>query len=196
MAAIAESAGQIGDITKLINDIAFQTNLLALNAAVEAARAGDAGRGFAVVAQEVRNLATRSSDAAKTIDDLIVKSKQRVTHGAVLFSQTREALAAIAEGIVQASEKVNNIRLSTKGQTTAADNIVREIRAISDAASHNTTIAGLNGATAGQLTSNVEELREMVGFFIVSEGDAGFATAPAPLPDFADDAEEQRWATG
>ncbi len=81
MDAIAKSAGQIGQIIGVIDEIAFQTNLLALNAGVEAARAGDAGRGFAVVASEVRALAQRSAEAAKEIKGLISSSSVQVESG-------------------------------------------------------------------------------------------------------------------
>ncbi|MEG0881679.1 MAG: methyl-accepting chemotaxis protein, partial [Janthinobacterium sp.] len=84
MSEITESSRKIADIIGVIDGIAFQTNILALNAAVEAARAGEQGRGFAVVATEVRNLAQRSSQAAREIKDLIVDSGSRVEAGSRL----------------------------------------------------------------------------------------------------------------
>ncbi|RBJ63972.1 methyl-accepting chemotaxis protein, partial [Pseudomonas sp. MWU12-2534b] len=81
MNGIADSSAKVGEIIAVIDGIAFQTNILALNAAVEAARAGEQGRGFAVVASEVRNLAQRSSTAAKEIKELISASVQTIRDG-------------------------------------------------------------------------------------------------------------------
>ncbi len=195
MTAIADSATRIGDITRLIDEIAFQTNLLALNAAVEAARAGEAGRGFAVVAQEVRALATRSADAAKTIERLIVESKERVSTGARLFGKAREALTGISQAVAEASAKVDNIRSSIRGQTDAAQEIVGEIKSVADAAARNIDIAGQNGATAAELARSVEELREVVAFFIVSQASGAVLTfdGPLPLDDAPDAATGAEW---
>src|SRR5256885_2061263 len=81
MKQIQAASGRIGEITQLIDSIAFQTNILALNAAVEAARAGDQGRGFAVVAAEVRSLSQRTLAAAKEIRELIDDSAAKVLDG-------------------------------------------------------------------------------------------------------------------
>ncbi|MDT0590147.1 methyl-accepting chemotaxis protein [Halomonas sp. PAR8] len=112
MDEITAGARRMTEIIDVIDSIAFQTNILALNASVEAARAGEQGRGFAVVAQEVRNLASRSADAASEIRQLIDGSAQQIDKGATLI---HEAEAAITK-VMEASARVNDIL----GEITAA----------------------------------------------------------------------------
>ncbi|WP_275235437.1 methyl-accepting chemotaxis protein, partial [Pantoea ananatis] len=97
----SQSSGKIGEIISVINGIAFQTNILALNAAVEAARAGEQGRGFAVVAGEVRNLAQRSSLAAKEIEALISESLSRVSNGTGLVNRAGVTMEDIVKSVTQ-----------------------------------------------------------------------------------------------
>ena len=94
---ISSSGSDTAKIVKTIDEIAFQTNLLALNAAIEAARAGEAGRGFAVVAEEVRSLAKRSSEAAKSTEELIKKSIAHTKTGVEISKETGKLLAEISE---------------------------------------------------------------------------------------------------
>src|SRR5437762_10849848 len=89
---IKASADSTAKILKVIDEIAFQTNLLALNAAVEAARAGEAGKGFAVVAEEVRNLAMRSAEAAKSTGALIEQSVQNARNGVTIVGEVGKNL--------------------------------------------------------------------------------------------------------
>src|SRR5690606_24078671 len=104
MGEISESSRRIGDITGVIDSIAFQTNILALNAAVEAARAGEQGRGFAVVAGEVRSLAQRSAEAAREIKTLIGASVERVEGGSRLVAQAGETMTEIVASVRRVSD--------------------------------------------------------------------------------------------
>ena len=117
MEAIASSASEASDIIKTIDDIAFQTNLLALNAAVEAARAGDAGKGFAVVAEEVRNLAQRSSDAARTTTEKISHSSKMVKDGVEVSNKVGKALEQIQEFSSVVFDHVKSIAEASSAQS-------------------------------------------------------------------------------
>src|SRR6185369_11725121 len=116
MTSINESANKIGDITGVIDGIAFQTNILALNAAVEAARAGEQGRGFAVVASEVRNLAQRSANAAKEIKALIEDSVGKVDSGSALVGEAGKTMTEIVEQVRRVTGLVAEINASTNEQ--------------------------------------------------------------------------------
>ncbi|QTA79596.1 Methyl-accepting chemotaxis receptor domain-containing protein, nitrate/nitrite sensing domain-containing protein [Desulfonema limicola] len=123
------SSEQTARIIKTIDEIAFQTNLLALNAAVEAARAGEAGRGFAVVAEEVRNLALKSAEAAKSTSLLINESKQNADEGVGVTHEAAEAFEKIADKINKLAEF--NEEISRESQEQAY-----KIEQINDAVNH------------------------------------------------------------
>ncbi|MEZ4525733.1 MAG: methyl-accepting chemotaxis protein [Desulfobacterales bacterium] len=104
MEEISHASRETSQIVKTIDAVAFQTNLLALNAAVEAARAGNNGAGFAVVAGEVRNLAMRSTEAAKNTESLIADTVSRIKEGSELVYMTAKAFSDVTSN----AEKVGN----------------------------------------------------------------------------------------
>ncbi|GAB4190294.1 MAG: methyl-accepting chemotaxis protein [Thalassobaculales bacterium] len=122
---LAEAAQRIGDVVKLISDIAAQTNLLALNATIEAARAGEAGRGFSVVAAEVKNLATQTGRATEDIAQQIA-GIQGATNEAV------QAIRAIGNSIVAISEVAGSIAQAVSHQDSSTREIARNVRQVAE----------------------------------------------------------------
>ncbi len=123
MEAIQGSSRQINQIINVIDEIAFQTNLLALNAGVEAARAGESGKGFAVVAQEVRELAQRSSSAAKEIGGLLQKSTGEVESGVALVEKAGNALRGIGDYVEAINGRLHEIIESTRDEAETLKSI-------------------------------------------------------------------------
>ncbi len=168
MSGIERSSAQISNIIGVIEDIAFQTNLLALNAGVEAARAGESGKGFAVVAQEVRELAQRSSAAAKDVKDQIVESSVQVENGVKLVGQTGEALKRIFTQIKSARDTVTAIAESASEQDTTLRSLTSSINDMDATTQQNAAMAEETTACTEALATDTEQLIGLINRFRVS----------------------------
>ena len=162
MKDIAGSSSKIADIIKIIEGIAFQTNLLALNAAVEAARAGEHGRGFAVVAEEVRNLAQRSSAAAKDITSLITDSVKKAEVGTGLVKNTKEVFAGIVAQVKKVANFVNEIATASEEQTHGIEQISKAIQQMEQVVQQNAANAEETASASEELSSQGQGLNTLV----------------------------------
>ena len=160
---IEKSATETAKILKVIDEIAFQTNLLALNAAVEAARAGEAGKGFAVVAEEVRNLAMRSAEAAKTTAGMIEASVQNSRQGVSIAVEVAKTL----EEITTASTKVNGliaeIAAASKEQAQGIEQVNTAVSQMDKVTQSNAAGAEESAAASEELSSQAVHLSDLVG---------------------------------
>lgn len=172
MDAIAESSKRITDIIGVIDEIAFQTNLLALNAGVEAARAGDAGRGFAVVASEVRELAQRSSAAAKEIKDLINSATSHVADGVTLAGQSGQALKGMVAQIVEISGLVNEMAQAAERQSIGVDDVSSAVGQVEQLTQQNAAMVEESTAATRNLATETEGLMQLLGFFALRDDGA------------------------
>jgi aerotaxis receptor len=155
MESISASSRQIGEITHLIEGVAFQTNILALNAAVEAARAGDSGRGFAVVAAEVRQLAQRTANAAREIKQLIQESGVRVQAGSDQTHQAQDRMGQALQTVGSVASVLDEVSNAASEQQTG-------IAQINEAIAHMDTITQQNAAMVEQLAAAAKSLEHQV----------------------------------
>ncbi len=162
---IKSTSDETATIIKTIDEIAFQTNLLALNAAVEAARAGDAGKGFAVVAQEVRNLAQRSAEAAKSTARLIQQGVRSAADGVQLNERVNQVLTEINQSTGQVSTIINEIAAVATEQSEGLTQITAAIGAIDQTIQGNAAHSEQSAAAAEEMNRQVEALNELVGRF-------------------------------
>ena len=180
---IKASSDETANIIKTIDEIAFQTNLLALNAAVEAARAGDAGKGFAVVAEEVRNLAQRSAEAAKSTADLIFQSQTNANGGVEVSEEVTGVLEQIVEGITRVTGLVGAVSEANSEQSRGVDEINRAVANLDQVTQSNAANAEESASASEELSGQARELNNMVGMLgcIINGGDSEGCKARAQM---------------
>jgi methyl-accepting chemotaxis protein len=175
MRSLAEAAEQIGQVVKLISDIAGQTNLLALNATIEAARAGDAGRGFAVVASEVKSLAVQTAKATGDISSKIL-GMQQVTGEAVAaieriggtIAKVNEIAAVIAAAVEEQSAATKDIAANVQQAAIGTQDVSGTIGEVSVAAGHTGKSATVVLEAATRLSGEATGLKQEVDRFLTA----------------------------
>lgn len=164
--AVRASSGEIANIIKTINEIAFQTNILALNAAVEAARAGEAGAGFAVVADEVRALAQRSAGAAHETSERIAGAVERAQHGVNHCGAVSEEFSGIARETQQLDVLSQELAKACREQSAGIEQILKALATIDGSTQSNAADAEKNSDLAQRLSAQAEALHQTVSSLV------------------------------
>ncbi|HPU97486.1 MAG TPA: methyl-accepting chemotaxis protein [Candidatus Hydrogenedentes bacterium] len=162
MAELKNSSDMTASIVRTIDEIAFQTNLLALNAAVEAARAGEAGKSFAVVAEEVRRLAQRSAEAAKTTSGMIQESREKADQSVLVSEEVKEALTAILDRVAKLSTLIREVARSSDEQSKGIEQITAAVGQLEQVTQANAASSEQAAAASEELSGQARELSDMV----------------------------------
>lgn len=202
---IAQVIGEIGNKTKVIDDIVFQTKLLSFNASVEAARAGEHGKGFAVVAEEVGNLAQMSGNAAKEISQMLQESiqkvegivtetrskmnqlvaagKEKVEAGTVVAKHCGELLNEIVTDNSEVSRMVSEIAVASSEQSQGVQEVSKAMSQLDQVTQQNATASQDSASAAVQLSKQAEALRGAVSLLNQAikgtESEQAFAESPS-----------------
>ncbi len=204
MQGINESSQRISNIINVIDSIAFQTNILALNASVEAARAGEQGRGFAVVAGEVRNLASRSADAAREIKTLIEDSTRRVAEGSKQVEQAGHTIGNVVSSVRRVTDIIDEISAASQEQSEGISQVNVAVAQMDQVTQQNAGLVQESTVASSALAEEARNLLNVVAIFRLNETTiransaprrpvttpsvpkatrtASFATAPASRP--------------
>ena len=162
MEDINQATTDIAEAISVIDQIAFQTNILSLNAAVEAATAGEAGKGFAVVAQEVRNLASRSAEAANTIKDLVSYAQSKTSEGKQTADKMVDSFNFLNERVLEITNVVDEVTHATKEQMTAIGQINSAINELDKTTQENANSSEIVSNQAMALSEISEQLISVI----------------------------------
>ncbi|WP_244612987.1 methyl-accepting chemotaxis protein [Modicisalibacter radicis] len=178
MGDLNRSSKEIAEIITVIDSIAFQTNILALNASVEAARAGEHGRGFAVVASEVRQLAQRSAEAAKEINELITGNLSRAEEGSQLVARAGETTSEVVASIQRVTHLMGEISSASSEQSEGVTQVSHAVTQMDQDTQQNALLVGSSATIANDLRERARHLLDAMATFELAETPAGTPRSP------------------
>lgn len=170
MNLISKSSHQVATVLKNIDEIAFHTNILALNAAVEAARAGEVGAGFSVVADEVRSLAHRAAEAARSSGSMIEQTLNDVSNGVKLVAHAQAAFQEVSTKIASGTQIASQIATSSDEQARGITAVGQAITRIESLTRRNVSNAQQTADGASAMTSQVANTRKYLDELVAVVG--------------------------